>query len=127
MTFAVPLVWTEQKDHLINCYCCLTKIDGYNSKSKHTIVYPNIPSALRPVEHDNSLPIPKPLKQWTLHKEEPTSTTPEEEPGPSCSNVDHDFVPHHISQYELNGLVKILTLSKIQAELLASLLQGWDL
>jgi hypothetical protein len=44
------------------------KTDGYNSKSKHTIVYPNIPSALRPVEHDDSLPTPKPPQQWTLHE-----------------------------------------------------------
>ena len=67
------------------------KTDGHNSKSKHTIVYPNIPSALRPVEHDDSLPTPKPPQQWTLNEEEPTSTSPDDEPGPSCSNLDCDF------------------------------------
>jgi len=75
-------VWREQKDHFIDCYCCLTKIDGHHSKSKHIILYPNIPSALRPVEHDNSLPIPKPPQQLTLHEEETTSTSPEDDPGP---------------------------------------------
>jgi hypothetical protein len=109
----------------------LTKLDDHNSKSNHTIVYPNIPSALRPVEHDNSLPIPKPLKSWILHEEEPTSNTPEEEHGPACPNVDPDFpeltAPHRIWQSELNGLVKILNLSKIQAELLASRPQGLNL
>jgi hypothetical protein len=61
--FAVPVVWREQNDHLTDCYFCLTKIDGHNSKSKHTTVYPNIPSALRLVEHDDSLPNPKPPQQ----------------------------------------------------------------
>jgi hypothetical protein len=67
------------------------KTNGHNSKSKHTIVYPNIPSALRTVEHDDSLPTSKPPQQWTLHEEEPTSTSPEDEPGPSYSNLDCDF------------------------------------
>ena len=51
-------------------------------------------------------------------------------PGPSCSNVDSDFpelTVHLKSQYELNGLVKILNLSIIQAEFLASRLQSWNL
>jgi hypothetical protein len=43
------------------------------------IVYPSIPSALRPVEHDDSLQIPNPPQQRTLHEEEPTSTFPEDE------------------------------------------------
>ena len=66
---AVPVVWWEQKDHLSDCYFCLTKIDGHNFKSKLTIVYPNIPSAPRRVEHDDSLPNPKPPQQWTVHEE----------------------------------------------------------
>ena len=79
-------------DHLTHSYFCLAKIVSHNLKSKHTIVYPNIPSALRPVEHDYSLSIPKPPQQWTLHVEESTSTSPEDEPGPSRSNVDPDFL-----------------------------------
>jgi len=75
MPFAVPMVWREQKDHPIDCYFCSTKIDGHNSKSKHATVYPNNPSALRPVEHDDSLPNSKPPEQWTLLKEESTSTS----------------------------------------------------
>ena len=91
------------------------------------LIYPNIPSALRPAEHDDSLPNSKPPQQWTLHEEEPTSTSPEVEPEPSCSNVDPDFpeltVPHLISQSEINDQVRDLNLSKIQAEPLASSLQ----
>jgi len=35
--FAVCMVWRKQKNNLTICYFCLTKIDGHNSKSKHTI------------------------------------------------------------------------------------------
>jgi len=45
--------------------------------------------------------------------------------------VDTDFpqltVPHLLSQSELNDPVKDLNLSKIQAGLMASRLQGWNL
>jgi hypothetical protein len=70
------MLWREQKDHFTDCCFRLTKIDGHISKTKHTIVYSNIPSALRPVEHDVSLPIPKPPQQLTLHAKEPTNTSP---------------------------------------------------
>jgi len=63
-------------------------------------VYPNNPSALQPVEHDDSLPIPKPPQLWTLHEEEPTHISPDDKAEPSCSSVDPDFpglsVPHLI-------------------------------
>jgi hypothetical protein len=82
------------------------------------MVYPKILSALRHVGHD-ALPIPKPPQLLTLHAEEPTSTYPEHEYGPSCSNVDPDFpeltVPHLFSQFEFNDPVRELNLSKIQA------------
>ena len=129
--FAVPVVWRKQRDLLTDCYFCFTKIDGHNSKATHNVGYPNSPSALRPVEHDDSLPIHKPTQQWTVNVEEITSTSPEDEPGPSCYSVHPDFlkqtVPHLISQSELNDLVTGLNLSKIQAEPLASYLQGWNL
>ena len=97
--------------------------------TEHTIVYPNIPSALRLVKHNVSLRILKSPQQWTLHEEESTSTPPEDAPGTSCTIVDPDFlertVPHLMSQAELNDLVRDLNLSKIQKKLLGSRLQGW--
>ena len=86
-----PYVWREQNNHLANCYFCWTKIVGHNSKFKCTLFYPNILSALRPVEHEDSLLIIKPTQPWTLHEEEPTSTSPEDERGPSCSHVNSNF------------------------------------
>jgi hypothetical protein len=65
------------------------------------------------------------------NEEEPTSTSLEDEPGPSLSTANPDFpeltVPHLISQSELNDLVRDLNLLKFQAEHLASRLQGWNL
>ena len=120
MPFAVLMVWTEQKAHLTDCYFCLTKIEAHNSKSKRTIIYPNIP--------DDSPPIPKPPQQLTLHEEEPSSTSPIEDSGSSCSNVDHNFseltAPHLISQSEVNDLVRDINLYKHQAELSTPRLHG---
>jgi hypothetical protein len=64
-------------------------------------------------------------------KKKPTITSPEDEPGPSCFNAYPDFpelpAPHLISQSELKDLVRDLSILNIQAELLASLPQGWNL
>lgn len=60
MRVAVPMVWREPKDHATDCYFCLTNIQGIGPKSKHTVQYPNLPSALWPVEHSEDLPIPNP-------------------------------------------------------------------
>jgi hypothetical protein len=96
--------------------------------TEHTIAYPHIPSALRPVKHDDSLTILQPSQQRTLHEEESTRTSPEEVTVPSCSSVDSAFpelnVPYLVSHYELSNIVTDLSFSKIQVVLLASRLQG---
>jgi hypothetical protein len=133
MPFAVPMIWREQKDHLTDCYFCMTNVSGYSSKNKKSIEYPNLASALRPVPHDDSLPVPKPPESWTLDEEDEKETGDDEEPTQMEAAADPDFVPstssdpHLISQAELNDLVRDLGLSKSQAELLGSRLQGWNL
>jgi hypothetical protein len=71
-------------------------------------VCPSIPSTIRPGRHDETLPISKPPEQWTLHEEEPTITSTEHKPGPSCSSPNPEFLeltlPHLVSQSELNYL-----------------------
>jgi hypothetical protein len=44
----------------------MTKITGFSRFSKRKIEYPNIPSALRSVPHDDSMPVPKPPESYTL-------------------------------------------------------------
>ncbi|UYV67912.1 hypothetical protein LAZ67_5002474 [Cordylochernes scorpioides] len=60
MPFAVQMIWREPKDHSSDCYFCLTKTTGITSKSRHTVEYPDLPSAMRPVPHSDILPVPQP-------------------------------------------------------------------
>lgn len=134
MPFAIPMIWREQNNHVTDCYFCMTNVTGFSSKNRKSIEYPNLASAMRPVPHDESLPVPNPPEFWTLEDEDEHAETdemlqivddsatedPEFEPSTSSN-------PHLISQAELNDLVRDLDLSKNQAELLGSRLQGWNL
>ena len=60
MPFAIPIIWREPKDQLNDCYCCHVDINGFSSKNGHPLVYPSLDSAVRPVLHDITLPIPVP-------------------------------------------------------------------
>lgn len=121
------MVWREQKDHVTDCYFCLTKTSGYTSKTKKLIKYPSLPSAIRPVPHDDSLPVPQPPADWTTPDDDETVMGDDMR---RDNVVDPDFQvgtsnePHVITQAELNDLVRDLNLSKRQAELLGSRLQG---
>ena len=55
MPFAVPMVWREDKDHVTDCYFCMTNLQGINHKNKHCVQYPDIPSAIQPVPHGSHL------------------------------------------------------------------------
>jgi hypothetical protein len=54
------MVSSEPKDHSSDCYFCLTNITGITSK--HTVKYPDLALAMRPIPHSEELPIPKPLE-----------------------------------------------------------------
>ena len=54
------MIWRESKYHNDDCYFCLVNTRGFSAKNKHKIIYPNLQSALRPVAHDESLPVPVP-------------------------------------------------------------------
>lgn len=128
--FGVPMVWREPTSHLEDCYFCLTKVEGFSKKKKSKIKYPNVPSALRPVQHGENLPIPKPPSEWNdiltddgnYDSENAESVVSDPTYNPGTHNI-----PHLIEQNELNDLVRDLHLSKYKAELLASRLQEWNL
>ena len=128
MLFAVPMVWREQKDNSFDCYFYLTNISGFSLKSKHSIQYPNLPSALRPISHGQDLPIPTPPKVYSVDDDviDKDDAYMEDISDPDFQPTS-STAPHLISQEELNDLVRDLTLSKSQAELLGSRLQGWNL
>ena len=57
MKFSVPMIWRDQKYHSNDCYFCQHDFTGCNKAKKKTpIVYPNLQSAMRPVEHSENLP-----------------------------------------------------------------------
>lgn len=60
MKFGVPMIWYEQRDHSNDCYFCQQDYTGCTTaKKKEHIVYPNLQSAMCPVEHSKDLPVPK--------------------------------------------------------------------
>ena len=71
MPFVVPMVWRELTNHSLNCYFCLTKVSGQSKKRKSKIVYPDCPSALRPVAHaSENIQVPSPPSQLELRADE---------------------------------------------------------
>jgi hypothetical protein len=125
----VPVVWREQKKHCIDCCFCLTKTDGHSSKSKHTLVDPNIlqPYDLLnmtiPYQFLSHLNVGRCMKKNQQHLFRRRTWTFRFQ----CGYWYPATVPHLISQSELNDTVKDPNLSKIQAALMASRLQGWNL
>jgi hypothetical protein len=49
------MVWREQQNHFDDCYFCTVNISGFSSKTKSVIIYPNLPSAIRPVPHSDEV------------------------------------------------------------------------
>lgn len=127
LAFGVPMVWREQRNHVDDCYFCLTKTSGYSKKTRHTINYPNLDSAVRPVLHSDIVPVP-------VFKELPSveSCSDCDSPELHDDDSDPDFVHtgkerEQFSQVELNDLVRDLGLSKELAEVLASRLKEKNL
>ena len=131
MPFAIPMVWRKPKDRVSYCYFCLTNITGVTAKAKHTVQYPNLPPAMRPVPHSAELPVPKPPTNVTLSDE-----SSDEDVGQPNKNIDCDpsfagacssSEPHLLTQGDLNDIVRDFNLLKKRSELLGSRLKGWNL
>ncbi|GFV38394.1 uncharacterized protein TNCV_4958371 [Trichonephila clavipes] len=115
MPFAISIIWREPKDHSSDCYVCLTNIKGIASKSKHTVVYPDLQSAMKPVPHSEELPLPKPPEHVTLDEESSHSDRSKEEEtvcGDTTLETRCSSEPHLLTQEDLNDLIQDLKLSK---------------
>ena len=122
--FAVPMVWREQADHVNDCYFRMTNVDGFSSKSKGNIKYPNLPSAIGPISHSAELPPPLFTSLPKVVDEPESSTTEESSLEEDCYEPIADYrSPILITQAFLNDLVRDLNLPKESAELLRSRLQ----
>ena len=100
MPFAIPMIWREPKDHLTNCYFSKVNVIWHLTKNSHKSLYSKSNSAMRPVPHTESLPIPLPSDDDIEVSDD----------DPDC---------HKLCLAELNGIVWDLCFSKYEAELLA--------
>ena len=84
MPFAVPMIWREPKNHIDDCYFCMTKIVGFSKKNKSKIVDPDCDSAIKPAPHDSENVVP-------LHLASPDIDSSEDEEQPlMCHDIDVD-------------------------------------
>lgn len=122
MPFATPMMWREGKDHITDCYFCLTNLKGINRKNKHHVKYPDVPSVTKPVSHSSNLPIPDPDVSMArvLTSESESNATAESD---SYMPQEEVHQPKPFTQAELNDLTRDLNLSKESAQLLGSRLR----
>ena len=55
LSFAVPMLWREHKDHVTDCYFCLADTQGLCHNARNKILYPSLPSAISSVAHSDQL------------------------------------------------------------------------
>ena len=120
------MIWCEQKDHSNDCFFCQHDITGCTTaKKKKHIVYPNLQSAMRPVEHSENLPMPKPPEQ----EMQSSSSADEHSSGKYVepNDPESENKPIQFSQEALSDLCRDLYLTKEKSEFLASRLQESNL
>ena len=120
MLFADPIDWREPKDHSSDCHFCVTNITAIISKSKHTVKYQDLSSAMRPVHHSGELPVPRsPVNMTTFNNDD--SDSDKDHGQEESENVDCDSTfkaicstsePHLLTQRGPIDLVRDFTLSK---------------
>jgi len=71
MPFVVPMVWRVPSNQITDCYfCMLPPIQNGMSMKRPTLVYPHIPSAIRPVPHGDRLPVPEPPDNSAMYSDD---------------------------------------------------------
>jgi hypothetical protein len=103
------------KHHVDDCNFCMCTLKGFNTKNKAGIIYPSLPSAIRPVSHGPDIPVPNPSKQLRALEAE-SSVTPSEASEDSKYGTDTHGTSEPFTQTELNHLVRDLNLPKDAAE-----------
>ena len=118
LSFGIPMVWREPKNHFDDCYFCLVNISGFSAKTKFAITYPNLPSAIRPVPHSDDVLIPvfTALDVDSSEDECNTGDTLSRESGDNDKEFSDVLLDREamqlFNQAELNNLVRDLDLPK---------------
>ena len=127
MPFAVPRIWREPTNHVNDCYFCMVDISVYKKpQDRKKLIYPDIPSSIAPVQHDEDLPIPVPPVTENVDDADMEKSDRDED-WEELDEVLSNGEPHFPNQQELDDLVRDLNLPKSGAELLASRLKEWHL
>lgn len=108
MPFGQPMIWREPKDHVSDCYFCLTDVKGFSKKSKHTVKYAEVSSVTKPIPHSEDLPVPNPPS----HVESSSNTSSSDDECEDFQVASTSKAPHLISQSELDDLFRDLDLPK---------------
>lgn len=126
MPFALPRIWREPSNHHDDCYFCMVDLSRYKKAKDHKLViYPDIPSSIAPVPHSKSLQIPIPPAVSPSFSSEDSSNDQSDEHDFNAEFANTD--PHFPNQRELDDLIRDLSLTKSNAELLTSRLNEWNL
>ena len=119
--FDIPMVRREGRDHVIDCYFCMTNLKSFYRKNKLNVQYPDSSSVINPVLHGPDLPVPEPNVTIEYSSNfESINMTDTAEYGVYRPEVD-DQLP--LTQTKLNDLTRDLNLTKGFARLQGSRLQ----
>jgi hypothetical protein len=77
MPFGVLMVWRVPSNHSTDRYFCMVPPiqTGMSMKKKSTLLYPYIPSEIRPVPHGNGLPVHEPLDNLAMYSDDEDSVS----------------------------------------------------
>ena len=132
MRFAIPhIIWREPPNHLTDCYFCMVdQSKRRKGKNAPSIKYPGILSSIAPVPHTIDLPLLQPPLRDESFMTDTSSTDFETEQSTAVCfqlRAAGERCPYYPNQEDINDLVKKLSLTKSNAELLISRLKQWDL
>ena len=84
MPFGVPMILLEQADQSTDCHFCLTNIKGFSRKNKSKTKYPSCRSAMNPVQHSNTVPIPSTPRSGALGQDASSSQSQSSSEASAC-------------------------------------------
>ena len=92
MPFGVPTVWRVPSNHSTDCYFCMVPPiqNGMAMKNKSTLMYSNIPSAIRPVPHGDGFPVPQYPDNFIMYSEDEDSVSSNSEGQQPSTSRDAD-------------------------------------
>ena len=83
-------------------------------KKNSTLVYPNVPSAFRPVPHGDGLPVLEPPDNFAMYSDDDDSVSSNSEEWQPSASRDADYLPstdssnHKITEGKLSDLIRDL-------------------